>query len=177
MESILQAAIRMLAERPEASLEDIAKAAGVARQTIYAHFNSRDALLRAAQQRAMDETITVLDAARLEQGPADAALERLIDINWRTAIEHNIFALPPVPVTLDDQYEGHLPLLERLQDLTARGQHAEVFDQRLPTQWLAAAFIGLAHAAGDEVGSGRMSSDEALVALKRSIWRLYGIDK
>ena len=36
--AILDAAVQVLADRPEAGMGEIAKAAGVARQTVYAHF-------------------------------------------------------------------------------------------------------------------------------------------
>lgn len=176
MTTILEAAAHTLADRPEASIEDIAKAAGVARQTVYAHYASRDALISAVLQRAMDEALSVLDAAHLDQGPPDAALERLIDLSWRTSQTHRVFELPAAPNDSTEEYEGHRPFLDRLERLIVRGQREGVIDQRLSPTWSVAAFIGLAHAAGDEVGAGRMRHEDALVALKRSLWRLYGID-
>lgn len=44
-EAVLDAASRLLAERPDAPLADVAVAAGVTRATVYRHFASRDALL------------------------------------------------------------------------------------------------------------------------------------
>jgi AcrR family transcriptional regulator len=158
-------------------MDDIARAAGVARQTVYAHFQSREALIRAVQVHALERTLAVLDAAELDVGPAEAALERLVDLSWRTADEYRIFNLPSVPTSPEDSYEGHRPLYERLEPLITRGQSDGVFDRRLSPNWLLAVFFSLAHAAGDEVRSGRMSNDDAFQALKRSIWRIYGIDR
>jgi hypothetical protein len=76
----------------------------------------------------------------------------------------------------EDEYEGHRPFLDRLEPLVRRGQRDGVFDSRLPAPWLVAAFIGLAHTAGQEVRAGRMKPDDGLRILKRSLWRLYGID-
>ncbi|HEY5985230.1 MAG TPA: helix-turn-helix domain-containing protein, partial [Streptosporangiaceae bacterium] len=45
--AVLDAAIRTLGERPGASMDEIARAAGVSRQTVYAHFPSRDTLIDA----------------------------------------------------------------------------------------------------------------------------------
>jgi AcrR family transcriptional regulator len=173
----MKAARRVLGERPEASLEEIAKAAGVARQTIYAHDLSREALIRAVQRRALDQIIAILDAAHLDQGPPEQALERLLDACWAAANENQIFDIPAVPTNAEEEYERHLPLLRRLDKLVERGQRVGVFDRRLPAHWLEAAFIGLAHAAGAEVITERMDSTAALDALERSTWRIYGIDR
>ena len=45
--AVIDAAIRTLGDRPDASMDEIARAAGVTRQTVYAHFPSRDALIDA----------------------------------------------------------------------------------------------------------------------------------
>lgn len=82
-----------------------------------------------------------------------------------------------MPTTPEGELEGHLPLIERLEALVMRGQQEGVFDTRLPASWLAAAFVGLSHVAGEEVKAGRMQNRDALGALKRSVWRLYGVDR
>ncbi len=47
IELIMDAARSILGKRPDASMEELAVAAGVTRQTVYAHFSSRDALIAA----------------------------------------------------------------------------------------------------------------------------------
>jgi hypothetical protein len=94
-----------------------------------------------------------------------------------TASEHRIFDLPALPRSPEAEHEGHQPLIDRLEALVRRGQADGIFDARLPPAWLAAAFISLAHAAGDAVRAGRMESGEALESLKRSVWRLFGVDR
>ncbi|MCW2952672.1 MAG: transcriptional regulator [Conexibacter sp.] len=76
--TILQAAARLLAEDPSASMQAIADAAGVSRPTVYRRFPRRDELIDAIRAEAMAEVLERLEAAAASQEPAAAALERLI---------------------------------------------------------------------------------------------------
>ncbi len=53
----------ILSAQPDASVEDIARAAGVSRQTVYAHFPSREGLLDTVIDRAAAEVTEAFDAA------------------------------------------------------------------------------------------------------------------
>jgi AcrR family transcriptional regulator len=71
-EAILAAALEALTESPDASLNAIAKRAGVANATLYRHFPTREALVLATYQH---EVRKLVDAAGLllhEQAPIDA---------------------------------------------------------------------------------------------------------
>lgn len=73
---ILKAAVRMFARQGFATtrVEDIAKEAGVAKGSVYLHFDSRDALLAAAFEEYRANSRAVIDQALT--GPGDG-LERL----------------------------------------------------------------------------------------------------
>ena len=83
IDAILNAARTVLGERPDASMEDIAATAGVTRQTVYAHFPSRDALIAALLHAVGAETLAAIDAARLDTAPPADALRRFLDIGWQ----------------------------------------------------------------------------------------------
>jgi AcrR family transcriptional regulator len=173
--AILDAATRVLDERPEASVEDIAQAAGVTRQTVYAHYASRDALLSAVIDHVTAATVAALDAAELEKGPPARALVRLVNVSWQT-LERYPFLGQLAPMSPQESHDRHLPIVERFEHLIRRGQLAGDFDRQLTPSWLVAALIGLAHTAGQEVAAGRMTTDEALDALRESIMRVFGVD-
>ena len=90
--AILGAAGRVLGERPDASMDDIAKAAGISRQTVYAHFPSRDTLLNALLAQVTERVLDAIDAADLGTGPAADALVRFLEISWQ-ALETHPFLL------------------------------------------------------------------------------------
>ena len=52
---ILDVALDVLGENPDAGMGDIASAAGVVRRTVYGHFPSRTDLVRTLARRAVDE--------------------------------------------------------------------------------------------------------------------------
>ncbi|MDH6462264.1 AcrR family transcriptional regulator [Micromonospora sp. A200] len=168
--AILDAAVRILGERPQASMDEVASGAGVSRQTVYAHFPSRDALLRAVARRLTAQAVAALDAAQLDQGPAAEALLRLLDVNWRTFAHFPLLSTVPEA----DAAELHVPVFERLERLIRRGQRAGEFDPGVTPAWLIAATVALGHTAGNEVAAGRMSAADAEAALRASVLRVYG---
>jgi AcrR family transcriptional regulator len=76
--AILDVAARVLAERGEqATLAEVAEAAGVARSTLYRYFPSRDALLQALAEAAGQEIAATIAQAQLTTLPVGEALTRL----------------------------------------------------------------------------------------------------
>lgn len=174
--SILEAAVELLNAPPEPSLEAIAAAAGVTRQTVYAHFPSRDALVAAALDRVTDEAMAELDAVDLDAGPATDALLRLLDASSRVAARHRLLfqRTTAVAVTPQEEHERHEPVTARLIRVIGRGQRSGEFDGRLSAGWLATLTIRIGHAAAEEADAGRMTRAEAAAALRLSLLRLLG---
>ncbi|MGW5667684.1 TetR/AcrR family transcriptional regulator [Micromonospora sp. NPDC003776] len=168
--AILDAAVQALRERPQATMDDIATAAGLSRQTVYAHFPSRQTLIAAVYQRMTDEVLAALDEARLDEGPAPEALLRLLRVSWGAFDRYP--TLPPPPGATD--VELHQPIFDRLDRLIRRGQRAGEFDPDAAPGWLFAATIALGHAGWAEVVAGRMSAADAAAAVQAGILRVYG---
>jgi AcrR family transcriptional regulator len=74
---ILDTAAAVLAERGEASMAEIADAAGVSRATLYRYFPTRDALLNALAEAASAELRGRIADAELETIPVPEAIARL----------------------------------------------------------------------------------------------------
>ncbi|MBF6097700.1 TetR/AcrR family transcriptional regulator [Nocardia cyriacigeorgica] len=172
--AILDAAARILNEQPEASVEAIAVDAGVTRQTVYAHFPSRERLLVAALDRLTELTAAAMDAAKPDEGTAAEALLRVFDAAAQEsgrypALLQRINALP---ITAREDHARHAPITDRVERVIRRGQVSGEFDSRLPVGWLVVAAIHLAHAASDERSGGRMTGSDAEHAFTTSLMRI-----
>jgi AcrR family transcriptional regulator len=135
--AILEAARRTLAERPGASMQEIAEVAGLHRATVHRHFASRDELIAALRARSLEEVSAGLDAARLDDGPARKALARAtvatleVSERYRVARFTALFA----PAALAQQGR----LRSSVAKVIERGQR----DEGLPADVLTAAWGGL----------------------------------
>jgi AcrR family transcriptional regulator len=173
-DAVLHAAVQLLGSRPEASLEEIAAAAGVVRQTVYAHFRSRESLLAAVVDHITAETVTALGDVDLTSGSAVDALRRWLDASW-SVIERFPVLLNPAVMTAapdGDEVERHRPVLGGLEDLLRRGRLTREFDDTVPLTWSLAAVVALGHAAGQQVAAGLMSPVDAGVAFRDSVVRV-----
>ncbi|MGA5198064.1 TetR/AcrR family transcriptional regulator [Streptomyces exfoliatus] len=173
--AVLDAAVRLLARRPDAGMAAIAAEAGVTRQTVYAHFGTRDALLGAVADRITHQAMAAMDEAEERGGPALDSLLRLQDIGWRL-FERNpvLLGLPGGRAGAAADTSRHEPVAARLTRLVQQGQASGEFDPAPPAGWLVAAIIALGHAAGDEVGAGRMPVREAAAWLRVATLALLG---
>ena len=71
-DAILAAALDALTESPGASLNAIARRAGVANATLYRHFPTREELVLAAYQHEVQKLVDAADLLLQEQAPIDA---------------------------------------------------------------------------------------------------------
>lgn len=177
VEAIVNAARGLLAERPGASMEEIAGAAGLSRQTVYAHFPSRDTLVAAVLNEERAEGLAALEAAGLDDLAPIDALRRFLDISWQI-VERFPLALDPAVARTPgpDGGDAHDVVGRYLERIIRRGQRSGDFDRRFSAPWLTAATFGLGHSAGEEIAVGRLSQRKAADVLLRSALRLYGAE-
>lgn len=171
--AVIEAAVQTLGDRPDASMDEIARAAGVSRQTVYAHFPSRDALIDAVIEQATAEVTDLLDGLDLDQAPPAQALTRLLDAGWQVAARYPFLWLLPA-VDPGKDADRHAPVLDRMLDIVRRGQASGDFDASVPARWLLSACLALGRATEDEVKAGRMTIEQATQAMHQSVLRLLG---
>jgi TetR/AcrR family transcriptional regulator, mexCD-oprJ operon repressor len=175
VEAILDAAERLLAARRPATISAVAEESGLSRVTVYAHFTDRKELLAAAAERAVNRWIAAAEEARLQEGPADDALRRVLELGWEEISRSSGIAEAASaeldPETLMQSHDRGQALIRRLVE---RGRREKVFRTDVPAQWLVATFFALVHAAHAEVTAGRLRPKPARDALVRTIPHLFG---
>ncbi len=160
--AILDATLAQLERDPRPSLAAIAKAAGVSRPTLYAHFPTREDLVEATAKRALEEAQREIAAAGIDDGPASDALQRLITAGWRALARHLAIARLALDVLPPERLRQiHQEALAPLRRLITRGQRAGEFRDDQPAEWMVTVFYALVHAAADDVTSGRLDAQAA----------------
>ncbi|MER7503372.1 TetR/AcrR family transcriptional regulator [Nonomuraea pusilla] len=169
--AIIATGLELFGRSGNVSMADVAKAAGVGRVTLYAHFPSRADLLHALVRHAVEQTGHVIDAGPADPSePADLTLGRLLAAAWRVLDRYRklrVHALAELgPEQLDRQHD---PIRHRLAAVVARGQEQGVFRTDLPADWMITAVFSLVHAAADEADSGRLAPEAVPDLLRATV--------
>src|SRR3712207_1963629 len=132
-ERLAAAAADVLARRPGASMEEIAREAGVSRATLFRRFPSRAALVADLSDRAVAAYVQAPDRAEPEQGPAPAALRRVLEALVALAPTYGLLMVQPLTDTVETALlEQARTADDRLRALVRRGQEAGAFRVDLP---------------------------------------------
>ncbi|WP_020578818.1 TetR/AcrR family transcriptional regulator [Actinopolymorpha alba] len=166
---IVSAARATLSGNPEATIDEIAKAAGVGRMTLYGHFPSRAELVEAAVVDALRDGEATLSAVDLT-GDARDALARLLDSSWTLLAESTaLLAAAEGTLPAGRIRDLHAGPSARVEDLIRRGQADGTFRTDLPITWLVNVVHYVVHGAADEVHAGRMNGSEVAATLVATI--------
>jgi AcrR family transcriptional regulator len=169
IEAILTAAAVCLSQDPDASLADIAAAAGVGRVTVYAHFASRGELIGAAAERAVAEGDAALDAVDLTGDPRQG-LCLLIESSWLLIAQiGSLMVAAESALSPERMRELHERPAARVEGLINRGQAEGVFRTDLPASWLVALLHVTMHGAADEIREGRIIHTDAAFVIASSV--------
>ncbi len=161
IDAIVQAAAECLGSNPEASLSEIARAAGVGRVTLYAHFNSRAEVVDAAMSRAIDRGNEVLDTVDLTGDPL-LALARYIEAGWHLVDQARaLLAAAQRELSAGRIRELHAGPAARVETLVARGRAEGTFRTDLPLAWMVNVLHTVMHSATEEIRAGRLTPEHA----------------
>lgn len=170
---ILDAAVEVLGEDPTASVGAIAEAAGVGRVTLYGHFASREVLVEAALQHAIDRGEEQLSQVDLSGDPR-AALERLIHSSWQLVLQSQSLLIAAQDSLSPERILAvHDKPVRRVSELVRRGQDDGVFRSDLPVTWLVGVLHNVIHGAANEINAGRLTAPDAPRAISATILAAY----
>lgn len=155
------AAARLLAHSPNASMDDIARAAGISRATLFRRYPSRARLIADLSMQAVRAYVAATDAARPEDGPAAEALTRLVLALAPLAPTYGLLVLQP----LADGVEAALLAQadstdERVLLLVRRGQEEGSFSLDVSPRWALTTITWLIVGAADAVRCGLLAPAE-----------------
>jgi TetR/AcrR family transcriptional regulator, mexCD-oprJ operon repressor len=139
--AILAAAARVLAARgDQASMNDVATAAGVARATLYRYFPSRQALLDELARVAAEDAAARLASARIEGVPTEEGIKRAVRALVEIGDAFLVVARERVRPG-GEQFEQSV--VEPLRRLFERAQLAGEIRDDVPSSWLTDSLVGL----------------------------------
>ena len=112
LDAILDVAVRVFRERgyDGSTLDDVARAAGITKASIYYHVRSKEELLARGVGRALDALFAVLDERPSKQGRAEARLRYIV----HRTIEITVEQLPEVALLL--RVRGNTPVERRIME-------------------------------------------------------------
>jgi AcrR family transcriptional regulator len=168
---VLETAAGVLADNEQASIDDIARASGVGRATLYRWFTNRDQLIDAILDQIMAEATEIATQALAETGIPPLAV---------------IQSVAREMLALGERYRFMQANLERVKEADPRrteftafvrdAQAAGCLRDELPPEWVTSIFVGLILAAGNDLHDGRLKRLQAEALIERTLARLLDRD-
>jgi AcrR family transcriptional regulator len=159
---ILDVALAELLRDPDASMDQIARAAGVVRRTVYGHFPSREALIGTLFDGAAEAVETAHAQGREGvEDPAESLVRSTLAV-WEVADRYRLLvALAQRSVTVQGIRERLTPVREACADVLRRGLDQGVFESPLPAPALAYVHEQMLFALMEAVNDGLLAPEEA----------------
>jgi AcrR family transcriptional regulator len=157
--AILDAAALVLSDKGDtASMEDVAAAAGVGRATIYRYFPSRDDLLSALTEAAIEDAHRRITEADLDRATVPEALARIVRALVACGTRFSVLTTDRSHV---DRDRVESLIRDPIQAVFRRGQDDGIMRTDLTTDILVELFGGLTHATLHIVDRDELGAEEA----------------
>lgn len=172
--AILDAAVKVLSREFGAPLAEIAAAAGVGRTTLHRYFPERGDLLKAISADALEQADAAIARARLAEGPALEALERLCQ---------ELFELGDILMLLfneprlmeDPAWEEESDSDRAILAAIGRGHAEGTIDPEQPAAWIQMAMWSLLYTAWEHARVNEASKHDALSLCLRTLRRAIAV--
>lgn len=129
---ILNVALQVLGENPDAGMGEIASAAGVVRRTVYGYFPTRSDLVLTLARQAVEEITAELEQVTFSPERPDALWARFVSRLWPVAHRYRVLLALRRGEYGDEIHALLGSVDEGLAALVQKGQHDSVFGRHLP---------------------------------------------
>ncbi|MEU0851905.1 TetR/AcrR family transcriptional regulator [Streptomyces flaveolus] len=166
---ILATARRELGRNPDTTLEELARAAGVVRRTLFGHFPGRAALLEALAEEASEVLRSTMESAGEGAGPevpAERALAYFLLLMWPVGDRYRmLLALARHDLGAERVAEILTPARAEVTAILERGQRDGTFPAHLPPAVLSAGLEAMTVALLEQVNTGALEDDGTRAAV------------
>lgn len=162
-ERMLRAIATILADQPRLPMEQLAQALGISRATLHRAFPTREAIVAAVLGLALAQSQQAIEAAAIEEGPAEQAIGRLVASFMPNASLYLFLRSAHLerhgPTEAWTEFE---PITRRVVGLFRRGQEEGCLRVDLTAQWMHDATGALLFEAAQTVREGRLAAADAV---------------
>jgi AcrR family transcriptional regulator len=170
---VLEAAIRVLSEHPNATVEDVAAEAGLNRSTVYRRFSGREQLLDAVRWRLVEESRALFRETVAQEPDFGRCMDVMFQASVRLAYRRRLIWQRLIEIGALPRLEDYQPKDTFVAWLEAGQRDGELRDD-LPVEWLVTLWMHLVNAgsnAADRCGidiedAARLAVDAAVRALR-----------
>ncbi len=163
---ILATARQELGRNPDITLEELARASGVVRRTLFGHFPGRAALLEALAEEASEALRGAVAGGVKPQEPAERALARFVISMWPVGDRYRmLLAMAHRDLGMDRVTEILAPARAAVTAILERGQRDGVFHTNVPPAVLSAGLEALTIALLESVNTGAWEDDGTRIAI------------
>jgi AcrR family transcriptional regulator len=159
--ALLDAAVTVLSKDSSASLAEVASVAGVGRTTLHRYFATRESLVRALVEDALDQVADAIASAHPDEGPVVDALQRVTDTVVPLGPSLAFLHAEPDVYNARDLIRRWYEALEPVARAVERGQADGSIRADLPVKWIVDAYSGLILTAWDVADEGRIWLQDA----------------
>ncbi|WP_446038957.1 TetR/AcrR family transcriptional regulator [Streptomyces sp. SID1121] len=162
---ILAVAQVELGRNPDATLEDVARATGVVRRTVFGHFPGRPALLEAVAQEVSQVLGEAVKTSVSPDDPPERALARFVLGIWPVGDRYRmLIGLARRDLGVERVSELLAPSREKVTSILERGQSLGAFPAHVPPRVLSAALEAMALSLIESVGAETWQDDGTATA-------------
>ncbi|MDX3458920.1 helix-turn-helix domain containing protein [Streptomyces sp. ME02-8801-2C] len=162
---ILATAREELGRNPDVTLEELARAAGVVRRTLFGHFPGRAALVEALAEEAAETFRNAMEAGPEPGESAERALAWFVLRLWRVGDRYRMLvALTRRDLGSERFTEVLAPAREAVTGILERGQRDGVFHSHLPPAVQSTGLMALIVALVESVNTGALEDDGHRIA-------------